>query len=93
MLRNTDPDSIGLGEAIRRVLTYPKLKGKFNSVNADLASTGVVRVEVTEDGFLFVENKGISVIASTVWRERLEIFTENLASAEIAAESTRTKHV
>ena len=54
MLYKTDPDHTGLGEAIRRVLTYDKLKGKFSSVNAALELSGVVRVEVVEDGFLFV---------------------------------------
>ena len=53
-LYNADPDRIGLGEAIRKVLTYEKLKGKFSSVNAALELSGVVRVEVVEDGFLFV---------------------------------------
>ena len=54
MLANVNPDDIGLAEAIRRVLTYPKLKGKFNSVDPELCP-GVTRVEVVEDGFLFVK--------------------------------------
>ena len=53
----TDPDKIGWGEAIRRVLQYRTLRGKFTSVHSDLQKEGIIRVEVTDEGFLFVRNK------------------------------------
>ena len=50
-LMNINPDEIGLGNAIRMVLEYRTLKGKFGYVNPDLKKIGITGVDVTDEGF------------------------------------------
>ena len=54
MLVKVDPAKIGLCEAIKKVMNYPTIRNKFESVNLDLEKIGIARVEVTEDGLYFV---------------------------------------
>jgi hypothetical protein len=60
MLNNVDPDKIGMGNAVRKVMEYKTIRGKFASVHTDLEKKGITGLEVTDDqGFLFVGyNKG-----------------------------------
>ena len=53
-LVNMDPDKIGMGEAIRRVMEYVTIKNKFSSVHPALAMLGVTEVQVMEHGLHFV---------------------------------------
>ena len=55
-LGHVDPAKIELGEAIRTVLQYTTLRHKFCCVHPDLEKAGITRVEVTEQGFMFVRN-------------------------------------
>ena len=58
MLLNVDPNVLGLGKAIRKVMNFGKISGKFSAVNQDLKKIGISRVEVTEEGFIF-KRKGL----------------------------------
>ena len=54
MLLNVDPDKMVLGEAIRKVMSYYTIRGKFTSVHKELQEKeGMTRVEVLDDGFQF----------------------------------------
>ena len=55
-LLGIDPDKIGMGNAIRRVLSYYTIRDRFSSIHPDLADIGFSRVEVTEEGFRFIRN-------------------------------------
>ena len=45
-----------LGAAIKEIIHYKTLRGKFSSVHPDLASEGITRVEVGEAGLHFITN-------------------------------------
>ena len=54
MLRGVDPDQIGTGQAVRRVMTYRTIKNKFDSIHPDLEKKGYTGVKVTDAGFQFL---------------------------------------
>ena len=58
ILHNSNPEKIDLCDAIRKVIQFPCLRGKFSSVHKDLMAEGIKRVEVTESGFHFLRDKG-----------------------------------
>ena len=43
-----------LGLAIKKIIHYDTLRGKFSSVHSDLAAEDITRVEVGEEGLHFV---------------------------------------
>ena len=43
-----------VGAAIKEVIHYPTIRGKFSSVHPDLAAVGITRVEVGEGGLHFI---------------------------------------
>ena len=47
-----------LGKAIRDVIHYRTLRGKFSSVHPELRQEGIIRVDVGEKGLHFVHAKG-----------------------------------
>ena len=54
---NKDIDSTEeVGEAIKEIIQYRTLRGKFSSVGPDLAADGITKVEVEEEGLLFIKN-------------------------------------
>ena len=58
MLMNTDVNSIEeLGPAIRRALTHPSIRGKFDGVSPLLKQFGYSRVVVTDAGLKFISLK------------------------------------
>ena len=57
-LHNNNQEQIDLCDAIREVIQFASLRGKFSSVHEDLMAEGVSRVEVTKSGFLFLMDKG-----------------------------------
>ena len=53
-LLNVDADKMVLGEAIRKVMSYYTIRGKFTSVHKELQEKeGITRVEVLDEGFKF----------------------------------------
>ena len=63
VLRGADPDEIGLGQAVRKVMEYRTIKNKFGSIHRDLGNKGFTGVKVTTTGFLFLRNnQGLSFI-------------------------------
>ena len=56
VLRGADPDEIGLGQAVRKVMEYRTIKNKFGSIHRDLGNKGFTGVKVTTTGFLFLRN-------------------------------------
>ena len=47
-----------LGTAIKEIIHYNTIRGKFSSVHPDLAAEGITRVEVREEGLHFFQNNG-----------------------------------
>ena len=45
-----------LGAAIKEIIQYKTIRGKFSSVHPDLATKGITRVEVGEEGLHFIRN-------------------------------------
>jgi len=54
---NKDIESMEeLGAAIKEIIHYSTIRGKFSSVHPDLAAEGITRVEVGEEGLHFIRN-------------------------------------
>ena len=54
-LRNKSIESMEeVGAAIKEIIQYKTIRGKFSSVHPDLAAEGITRVEVGEEGLLFI---------------------------------------
>ena len=51
-----------LGKAIKEIMHYKTIRGKFSSVHPDLAAEGITRVEVGEKGLHFIAEKGGSSV-------------------------------
>ena len=47
-----------LGDAIRDVIHYYTLRGKFSSVHPELRRGGIIKVEVGKDGLHFIRDSG-----------------------------------
>ena len=45
-----------LGAAIKEIIHYDTIRGKFSSVHPDLAAEGITKVEVGEEGLLFINS-------------------------------------
>ena len=59
VFRNKSIDSNeDLGPAIKEIIRYMTIRGKFSSVHPDLAAEGITRVEVGEEGLHFVPKRG-----------------------------------
>ena len=43
-----------VGAAIKEIIQYNTLRGKFSSIHPDLAAEGITRVEVGEEGLHFI---------------------------------------
>ena len=46
-----------VGAAIKEIIHYQTIRGKFSSVHPDLAAEGITEVEVGEEGLHFIRNK------------------------------------
>ena len=46
-----------LGAAIKEVIQFNTLRGRFSSVHPDLAAEGITRVEVGEEGLHFITDQ------------------------------------
>ena len=56
---NKDIESMEeLGAAIKEIIQYDTIRGKFSSVHPDLAAEGIARVEVGEEGLHFISERG-----------------------------------
>ena len=55
------------GSAIRAVIHHVTIRGKFSSIHPDLKRLGFTRVEVGEEGLLFIRESsgGVFIIAFT----------------------------
>ena len=46
-----------VGPALKKIIHYRTLRGKFSSVHPDLAAEGITKVEVGEEGLFFIKNR------------------------------------
>ena len=46
-----------VGAALKEIIHYRTIRGNFSSVHPDLASEGITRVEVGEEGLHFITQK------------------------------------
>ena len=51
-----------VGAAIKEIIHYNTIRGKFSSVHPDLAAEGITRVEVGEKGLHFIRNNDPGLI-------------------------------
>ena len=51
-------EKMELGAAIKELIFYKTIRGKFSSVHPDLAAEGITKVEVGEEGLFFIKKKG-----------------------------------
>ena len=55
--RNKDIESLEeAGVAIKEIIQYKTIRGKFSSIHPDLAAAGITRVEVGYEGLHFITN-------------------------------------
>ena len=45
-----------MGAAIKEVIHYPTIRGKFSSVHPDMEAEGIARVKVEKEGLRFIKN-------------------------------------
>ena len=58
VFKNKDIESMEeVGAAIKEVIHYFTIRGKFSSVHPDLATEGITRVEVGEEGLHFITDQ------------------------------------
>ena len=55
-----------MGLAIKEIIHYKTIRGKFSSVHPDLAAEGITRVEVGEEGLYFVTKRGKGGISNGI---------------------------
>ena len=46
-----------VGSAIKKIIHFYTIRGKFSSVHPDLAAEGIIRVEVGEEGLHFISSR------------------------------------
>ena len=51
-----------VGAALKEIIHYKTIRGKFSSVHPDLESEGITRVEVEEEGLHFITNNDPGLI-------------------------------
>ena len=56
VLYNKEPAMDKLGEALRKVLNHPTIRGMFEGVHKDLRKLGVTKVVICENGIKFEGN-------------------------------------
>ena len=66
-----------LGAAIKEIIQYRTIRGKFSSVHPDLAAEGITRVEVGEEGLHFFRNNGSGLIFALQHYKIQHIFTDD----------------
>ena len=59
-----------LDKAIKEVIHYQTLRGKFSSVHPELRREGIVRVDVGEKGLHFIRDTGEMYIQNILSDER-----------------------
>ena len=56
-----EPTIDKIGEAIREVIDWKNIRGKFNSVHQDLKNLGVTKIVIGDKGLIFEGNSSISL--------------------------------
>ena len=51
-----------VGPALKKIIHYKTLRGKFSSVHPDLAAEGITKIEVGEEGLFFIKDTGFDMI-------------------------------
>ena len=62
-----------VGAAIKEIIHYFTIRGKFSSVHPDLAAEGITRVEVGEEGLHFIRNSETGLFHYIDWIAPYEI--------------------
>ena len=51
-----EPTSDKIGEALREVINFANIRGKFDSIHPDLKNIGVTKIEIGDNGLKFEGN-------------------------------------
>ena len=62
-----------VGAAIKEIIHYKTIRGKFSSVHPDLAAEGITRVEVGEEGLHFITTN-LPGISKQTWVGAADLF-------------------
>ena len=52
-----------VGAAIKKIIHFKTIRGKFSSVHPDLAAEGITRVEVGEEGLHFIKENATNQVS------------------------------
>ena len=61
-----------VGAAIKEIIHYQTIRGKFSSVHPDLAAEGITRVEVGEEGLHFIKENTMNQVSVDMVSKRLD---------------------
>ena len=63
VFKNKSIDSMDeVGAAIKKIMLYPNIRGKFSSVHPDLEALGITRVDVGDEGLHFIKTNETGLI-------------------------------
>ena len=74
-----------LGAAIKEIIQFRTIRGKFSSVHPDLAAEGIARVEVGEEGLHFIREREPGELFSPVQRHSRLNFLKEGPNVEMLA--------
>ena len=63
-----------VGAAIKEIIHYNTIRGKFSSVHPDLAAEGITRVEVGVEGLYFLTKRGKGGISANLKQRHMCCF-------------------
>ena len=56
-----------VGAAIKEIIHYDTIRGKFSSVHPDLVAEGITRVEVGEEGLHFIKENTMNQVSFDIF--------------------------
>ena len=86
--KNKSIESMKLGAAIKEIMEYQTIRGKFSSVHPALAAEGITRVEVGEEGLHFIKANATNQVSFDMREAKhLKYSKRNLFSDEASQEA------
>ena len=61
-----------MGAAIKEIIQYKTIRGKFSFVHPDLSAEGIIRVEVGEEGLHFIKENTMNQVSFDMASKRLD---------------------
>ena len=61
-----------VGAAIKEIIHFKTIRGKFSSIHPDLEAEGITRVEVGEEGLLFIKENTMNQVSFDMTKKILD---------------------